>query len=193
MTTKSNIVGVVGGMEIPPVVRWISGFQAGVVTANPKAKVLVTYAGSFGDPAKGKEIALSEYSQGADVIFEVAGGTGIGAWQAAAQKGPGYYILGSDTCKYRLAPNNALPDVVKKVDVAVYAAAQAVAQGNFTGGPVELGLKDGGMDLCQATYAKVPAQIQAMVETARKGIIAGTIVPPATAADLAKFTPPTLQ
>jgi basic membrane protein A and related proteins len=193
MTTKSNVVGVIGGMEIPPVIRWISGFQAGVKTANPKAKVIVSYAASFGDPAKGKEIALSEYNQGADVIFEVAGGTGIGAWQAAASKGPGFYIMGTDTCKYKLAPNNALADVVKKVDVAVYTAAQSVSQGTFSGGTSEFGLKDGGMDLCPDTLAKLPSNVQDTIQKAKTMIIAGTIVPPSTADELSKFTPPTLQ
>lgn len=193
LMTKSNTIGVVGGMEIPPVVRWISGFQAGVKTANPNAKVLVAYAGTFADPAKGKEIANTQISQGADVIFEVAGGTGIGAFQAAKEKGMGVYVFGTDRCKFDLAPDNALPDVTKRVDNAVYAAAKAVAEGTFKGGALALGLKEGGMGLCEETYAKLPAEIKDKVEKAKEMIIAGTVVPPTTAEELAKFTPPEIK
>lgn len=193
LTTRTNKIGVVGGMEIPPVIRWIAGFQAGVKTANPDAEVLVTYAGSFGDPAKGKEIALAQYDQGADVIFEVAGGTGIGAFQAAAERGPSVRVFGTDRCKFDLAPDNALPDVIKRVDVAVYTAAQAVSQGTFSGGAVTLGLKEGGMGLCEKTYTKLPPDVQAMVEKAKEMIIAGTLVPPTTNEEFEQFTPPDLK
>ncbi|MFQ5855054.1 MAG: BMP family protein [Anaerolineae bacterium] len=192
MTTQTNKVGVVGGMEIPPVIRWIAGFEAGVKTANPDAEVLVTYAGTFTDPAKGKEIALSQYDQGADVIFEVAGGTGIGAFQAASERGAGVWVFGTDRCKFDLAPDNALPDVTKRVDVAVYTTAQAVSKGTFSGGAVTLGLKEGGMGLCEETYQNISADIQAKVEAAREMIIDGTLTPPTTNEELATFAPPDL-
>ncbi len=193
LTTKSNTIGVIGGLEIPPVIRWISGFQAGVKTVNPNAKVLVSYVGSFGDPAKGKEIAISEMNQGADVLFEVGGGSGIGVWQAAKEKGSGVWVFGTDRCKYSLAPDNALPDVVKRVDVAVYDAAQAVAEGTFKGGPSSLGLKENGMGLCDETYNKLPDTIKAQVEKAKNMIVAGTLVPPSTKDELDKFIPPSLK
>jgi basic membrane protein A len=193
MMTKSNKIGVLGGMEIPPVVRWISGFQAGVKTVNPDAEVMVSYAGSFGDPAKGKEIALSFYDQGADIVFEVSGGTGIGAYQAASERGEGVYIIGTDSCKNDLAPNNALPDVVKRVDNAVYDAAKAVVDGTFSGGETRLGLKEGAMGLCDKTYPSLPDDVKAKIEKAQQMIIDGTIVPPQTADELSTFTPPDLS
>jgi basic membrane protein A len=192
MLTKTNKIGVLGGMEIPPVVRWISGFQAGVKTVNPQAEVMVSYAGSFADPAKGKEIALSLYDQGADIVFEVGGGSGVGAYQAAAERGEGVYVMGSDRCKDDLAPNNALPDVVKRVDVAVYDAAKAVIDGTFTGGEHTLGLKEGGMGLCDKTYPSLPDDVKAMIEKAQQMIIDGKIVPPQTMEELSTFTPPDL-
>lgn len=193
LTTKSNTIGAIGGMEIPPVIRWLSGFEAGVKAVNPNAKVLVSYVGSFGDPAKGKEIAISQFNQGADVIFEVGGGSGIGVWQAAKDKGPGVWVLGTDRCKFSLAPDNALPDVIKRVDVAVYNAAQDVAQSKFTGGPSSLGLKENGMGLCDETYSKLSDDVKATVEKAKNLIIAGTLVPPTTQEELSKFTPPSLK
>jgi len=193
LTTKTNKVGAVGGMEIPVVVSWISGFEAGVKAVNPKATVMVTYAGSFGDPAKGKEIATTEYDQGADVIFEVAGGTGVGAWQAASEHGKGVYIFGSDTCKYSLAPDNALPDVVKNVDTAIYDTAKDVANGSFAGGQQSLGLKENGVGLCDKTYQALPDSVKTIVEKAKQLIIDGTLVPPTTKDELDKFTSPDLS
>ncbi len=193
LTTKSNVIGVLGGMEVPPVVRWISGFQAGVKTVNPKASVLVTYAGSFGDPAKGKEIALSFMDQKADIVFEVSGGTGIGAFQAVSEKGPGYFIMGTDTCKNKLAPNNSLPDIVKRLDNAVYQTAQDVVAGKFTAGIFSLGLKEDAMGLCDQTYSTLPENIRTTIEKAKKQIVDGTIVPPTDKASLDAFAAPDLS
>jgi basic membrane protein A len=177
MLTKTNKIGVLGGMEIPPVIRWISGFRAG----------------SFGDPAKGKEIALSLYDKGADIIFEVSGGTGVGAFQAASERGEGVYIFGTDTCKYHLAPKNSLPDVIKHTDTAAYQAIEAVIKGNFTGGEHSLGLKEGGIGLCEEHYQTLPDNVKAVIEKAKQMIINGQIVPPQTEDELNSFVPPILS
>jgi len=192
MTTVTGKVGVVGGVEIPPGIRWITGFKAGVRSVRPDAQVLVGFAGSFGDPAKGKEIASAQYDRGADVIFEIAGATGIGAFRAAAERGKNAFVFGTDRCKFGLAPANALPDIVKRVDRAAYTAARAVAEGSFRGGRITLGLEDGGIDLCDESYAKLSPEIRFTVEKARAMILARSLVPPKTYDQLAGFTPPKL-
>ncbi|HEX9639473.1 MAG TPA: BMP family ABC transporter substrate-binding protein [Acidobacteriota bacterium] len=192
LTTATGKVGVVGGVEIPPGIRWICGFKAGVRSVRPEAQVLVGFAGSFGDPAKGKEIASAQYDRGADVIFEIAGATGIGAFRAAAERGPGVFVFGTDRCKFDLAPANALPDVVKRVDRAAYSAARAVAENRFRGGRITLGLEAGAIDLCERSVARLAPEIRATVEKARALILARNLTPPRTYAELAGFAPPKL-
>jgi basic membrane protein A len=193
LTTQSNIVGFAGGMETPPVIRFQAGYEAGIQTVNPDAEILVSYIGSFGDPARGKEVTQTLYDQGADVVFEVGGGSGLGAWEAAAERGEGVYIFGTDTCKNQLSPPNALPDVTKGVDSALFLTAGRVVDGTFEGGTQSFGLAEDGVGLCQETYPDVPEDIRAVVETAREMIINGDLVVPATIEELDAFEPPVLQ
>ena len=110
MTTKGTRVGFIGGMETPPVVRFLSGFEAGLRYVNPDIKVSVAYVGSFTEPAKAKELALGIYDLGADLIMDVAGGGGRGIFDAAKGLGTGYWVIGVDTCKGQFAPGQ-LPDL----------------------------------------------------------------------------------
>src|SRR3954471_24456797 len=80
LMTKSNKLGVIGGVKIPPVVRYAVGFEAGVKSVNPDANVVVAYADTFSDPALGKELTLAQYNQGVDIAFPVAGKTGTGSF-----------------------------------------------------------------------------------------------------------------
>jgi basic membrane protein A len=193
LTTKSNIVGFAGGMETPPVIRFQAGYMAGIRSVNPDAEILVSYIGSFGDPARGKEVTQTLYDQGADIVFEVGGGSGLGAWEAAAERGEGVKIFGTDTCKNQLSPPNALPDVTKGVDSALFLTAGRVVDGTFEGGTQSFGLAEDGVGLCQETYPDVPEDIRAVVETAREMIINGDLVVPATLEELDAFEPPVLQ
>ena len=82
-TTKTKQVGFVGGMESEVISRFEAGFKAGVASVDPSIKVQVDYAGSFGDAAKGKTIAAAQYAAGADIVYQVAGGTGAGVFAEA--------------------------------------------------------------------------------------------------------------
>ncbi|MGB9561923.1 MAG: BMP family lipoprotein, partial [bacterium] len=90
LMTKTNRVGFVGGMDIPLIHKFEAGYRAGVLSVNPSCKVLVGYAGltgeAFKNPGKGKELALSQYNQGADIIFHASGSTGLGVFEAAREK-----------------------------------------------------------------------------------------------------------
>ena len=109
--------GSVGGQKIPPVDHYIAGYQAGVKAANPDAKTVNGYSQKFDDPAPCKEIALNQIAKGAKVVFQVAGGCGLGALDAAKEKG--VQGIGVDADQAYLG-EQIMTSALKKVDVAVY-------------------------------------------------------------------------
>ena len=188
LTTRTNRVGVVGGEKIPPVVRYVVGFQAGVASVNPGAQVDIAYADTFGDPALGQEFTLAQYNAGADVSFPVAGSTGIGAYEAAKQKGAGFWVIAADTDQQQLGAANQLCVVTKGVDVAVYSVTEQVVNDTFQGGEQNLGLAEEGVGLTDPVGNADPA----FLETAnayRELIVSGQLVVPSTEEELATFQP----
>jgi len=190
LMTKSDKIGFVGGLEVPLIKKFETGFRAGVETVNPDAQVLVTYAGDFNDPGKGKEIALSQYADGADVIYHASGGTGIGVFQAAQEKGEGFWVIGVDSDQYELAPDNVLTSMIKRVDTAVYETIKDVKEGNFKSGITILGLKEDGVGLAPTTSNNTPQDVIDQVNALGDRIIAGEFTVPTTDEELASFTPP---
>lgn len=191
MTTKKNRLGFVGGIEAPVVVRFLAGFRAALKSVNPQARVDVAYVGSFGDPAKAKEITTALLEAGADVIFEVGGASGLGSFEAVKAHGEDVWIMGTDTCKQRLAPDNWLTSATKDVSGAVFNAAKQVKEGTFKGGILTLGLAEDAVGVCEETFGDLPQDVQDAVEEARNQIKSGEIAVPATLEELEKFTPPT--
>ncbi|GAA1466495.1 BMP family lipoprotein [Microbacterium thalassium] len=192
LTTETDEIGFVGGMEIPAVLRFYSGFVAGVAAVNPDAVVTPAYVGSFGDSAKGKELALGFYDQGADIVMEVAGGSGIGVFDAAEELGSGNWVVSTDTCKIALAPENFLTSAVKDVAGTVLRENTAAVDGTFEGGTVQLGLADGAVGLCQENLDDISSDILDKVDAATAMITDGSLVPPATPEELEGFSAPTL-
>jgi len=190
MTSKTHHYGFVGGIEIPPVVRFLVGFQAALKSVDPDAKVDVTYVGSFSDPAKVKEVATGYYDDGADIVFEVAGAGGLGAYEAAKAKGAGVWVMGTDTCKEQLAPDEYLTSATKDVQGSVFKGAQAAADGTFKGGVTTYGLAEDGVGVCQDTFGDLPQDVQDAVSTATDQIKSGDITVPSTPEELDSFTPP---
>jgi len=121
----------VGGQKIPPVDHYIAGYQAGVKAADPDAKTANAYSQKFDDPAPCKEIALDQIAKGAKVVFQVAGGCGLGALDAAKEKG--VQGIGVDADQAYLG-DQIMTSALKKVDVAVYNEVKAVQEGAFKGG-----------------------------------------------------------
>ncbi len=132
MLTKVDKVGFVGGEEIPNIRRFEKGFVAGVKAVNADAQVLSGYTGSFEDPGKGKEVALSHYDRGADIVFHAAGKTGEGVISAAKQTGQ--YVIGVDSDQCYIAPDNMIASMMKMVDVAVFNTIESVVKGEFQPG-----------------------------------------------------------
>jgi basic membrane protein A len=166
-----DVIGSVGGQKQPPVDRFIAGYQAGAKAANPGIKVLNGYSQDFADQQKCKEIALDQIAQGAGVVFQVAGGCGLGALEAAKQKG--VWGIGVDADQAFLGPH-ILTSAVKRVDTAVFLAVKAVRDGTFKGGNVTYGLKDNGVALGKIS-SKVPKADVDKVQKIRADIIAGKI------------------
>jgi basic membrane protein A and related proteins len=180
----SKKVGFVGGMDSPLIQKFEVGYNAGVKAVCPTCQVLSQYAGvtpeAFRNPGKGKEIALSQYQQGANVIFHASGSTGLGVFEAARQTGK--LAIGVDADQYKEAPGFVLTSMVKGVDNAVYDAIRRVKEGRFKGGIYEYGLAEGGVGyVYDANNAKlIPDSVRARLEQLKQRIIDGRIVVPST-------------
>ncbi len=183
LMTKTNTVGFIGGMESPLIRKFQAGYEAGVKYVNPKAKILVAYAGvtgeAFKNPAKGKELALSQYSQGADIIYHAAGVTGLGVFEAAREMKK--YAIGVDLDQWNEAPGYVLTSMVKKGNVAVYDIIKQWKENKFKGGTAEVfGLKDNGVDFVydKNNQPLIPESVYQKVEALRLQIINGQIKVP---------------
>lgn len=187
--TKTNKVGFIGGMEFPLIKKFEFGFRAGVKSVNPTAVVLVNYADSFTDAAKGKEIAISQNNQGADVIFHAAGGVGVGLIQAAEELG--FQAIGVDQDQSHLAPKNVLVSMVKKVDVAVYEVAKTVNDGTFKGGIANFNIANEGVGYSDKAGNLTP-ELKDLADKYSKAIGEGKFTVPGTEEEFNAFVAPTL-
>ena len=183
LATKTNAVGFVGGMESPLIKKFQAGYEAGVKYVNPKARVLIAYAGVTGDafknPAKGKELALSQYAQGADIIYHASGVTGLGVFEAAREVKK--YAIGVDMDQWNEAPGFVLTSMVKKGNIAVYDIIKEWKAEKFDGGRAQIfGLSDNGVDFVydQNNKSLIPEAVYDKVETLRQLIIDGQIKVP---------------
>jgi basic membrane protein A and related proteins len=174
IASKSGKVGFVGGMDIPLIRKFSCGFEQGAKYANPKAEVTVNMTGTtptaWNDPARGAELAKSQFAAGVDVVFAAAGGTGMGVYQAA--KDAGKLAIGVDSNQNHIQPGTMLTSMVKRVDLAVYAAFKGVTPGTTT-----LGLKEAGVDVAlDDNNAKlVTPEMKKRVDAARADIVSGKI------------------
>jgi basic membrane protein A len=166
-----DVIGSVGGQKQPPVDRFIAGYQAGAKAADPGIKTLNAYSQDFSDQAKCKQVALNQIEQGAGVIFQVAGGCGLGALDAAKEKG--VWGIGVDADQSFLGPH-ILTSAVKRVDTAVFDAIKLVVDGKFKGGNIVFGLKDNGVGIGKIS-PKVPQSEVAKINQVRADIISGKI------------------
>ncbi|MFH5798415.1 BMP family protein [Haladaptatus sp. CMAA 1911] len=177
-------VGFVGGMEVPLIKKFEAGFKAGVAHASEDIEVKTAYAGTYSDPVKGKEAAISMYDQGADIVYHAAGGTGTGVFKAANQKGRFAIGVDSDQSKAKGTAkfsNVILASMVKKVNKAVYRSTKNVIDGNFKGGSVNtLGLEQGGIEAVYGADlgSEIPDDVKSKVKESKQAIIDGDIEVP---------------
>jgi basic membrane protein A and related proteins len=183
LTTRSKIVGFVGGMKIPLIRKFEAGYEAGVKHVCPTCRILSAYAGSepkaFADPPLGQELAAAEYGQGADIIFHAAGKTGDGVFAAARQRKT--RAIGVDSDQFESAPCCVMTSMVKRVDVAVVDIIRDVIEGRFQGGLHELGLAEHGVTFVADERNQgrlLPLDVVQKVNVLRDEIIAGKITVP---------------
>ena len=197
MEDGKDTVGFVGGMDIPLIRGFEAGYIAGVGYVYPECKILSAYAGdtpvAFADPVKGKELALSQYDNGAWIIYHASGLTGAGVFEAAKERKQ--YVIGVDSNQNYLGyieetgESFGLTSMLKQVDVSVYLAIKAAVEGTFKGGIEVFGL-DRTVTIGDVTYSGVgyavdkynedllSAEMLAKVEEAKAKIISGEIVVP---------------
>ena len=177
------IIGAVGGQQIPVIDDFIVGYEQGACLVNPESQSIVQYAGSWNDPARGKEITLAMYEQGADIVFQVAGGTGVGVFEAAQEQGR--YAIGVDSDQAVIVaetdPDQAeriLTSMMKNVDNSIFRAITLHLEGELPYGSSEsLGIPEGGVGLAKNEFYDMATSddIKAMVEAAEAAVVNGDI------------------
>ncbi|KQN79174.1 UNVERIFIED_ORG: basic membrane protein A [Zoogloea ramigera] len=179
MASKSKKLGFIGGIDIPLIRTFACGYTQGAKAVNPKIDVFSnmvgTTAAAWNDPAKGGELARSQFDRGVDVVFAVAGGSGMGTLQTAKEKGK--LAIGVDSNQNALYPGSILTSMVKRVDNAVYDSFTQVKNGTWKAGVTAKGLKEGGVDwaLDASNRKLITPEIEKRVLGARKDIIDGKV------------------
>jgi len=182
LTSKSGKIGFVGGMDVPLIRRFALGYEAGAKKVNPQISVTANYVGvtseAWNNPPKGKELALSQYDAGVDVIFAAAGASGLGVFDAAEDRKK--LAIGVDSNQDWTKPGLILTSMLKRVDQAVYSTIEEAKAGNFTGGVKRFGLANRGIDYSVDHYnAKIlTAPVRERAEQLKEDIIAGKITVP---------------
>ena len=180
--SESGIIGFVGGMDIPLIRKFVLGYECGAKYVDPDIKILQNYAGvtaaAWNDKTRGRELAMSQYDRGADVIFAAAGLTGLGVFDAAEETGK--FVIGVDANQNYVKPGRVLTSMLKRSDIAVYETVKAAANGTFEGGRRVMGLENDGVGYAVDEYNRdlLTPDIIEKVEEARLKILNGEIVVP---------------
>lgn len=188
MLTRTKIVGAVGGGDFPGINMFIVGFEEGVKSVCPDCQTVRSYVGSFSDPVTAKEQALSLFAEGADILYQVAGRSGEGVLEAAAETGN--FAIGVDSNQDDLYPGTVIVSAMKRVDNAVFGFVESIVNDTYTPGETAVGLAEGyaglswDLGVCSRTFdengpedmvAKLP-EVRAAIAEARERILAGDLV-----------------
>jgi basic membrane protein A and related proteins len=184
---KSNCtLGGVGGMDIPLIRAFGAGFSAGIKYVNPDCKIVLNYVGGWADPAKGKEIALSMYDQGIDIVYAFAGGSGLGVFQAA--KARDKYAIGTDVNQNYIDPDHIVLSAQRYLDVVIYDTIKDLMNGKWEGGYHQLGLKENAVGYTfDQSNVQVPKEIKDKMEEMKAKVISGELVIPDKLEDVDAF------
>ena len=180
MASKTGKVGFVGGMDIPLIRAFGCGYEQGVKAVNANAEVLQNMTGTtpaaWNDPTKGAELTQAQIDRGADVIYQAAGGTGVGVLQAAADAGK--LSIGVDSNQNYIHPGSVLTSMLKRVDVAAYEKMKEAMSGNFDTGVRILGVKEGGVGwaLDEHNAGLITDEMKAAIDAASDKISSGEIM-----------------
>lgn len=182
--SESKVLGFLGGIDQPVINDFLVGFIQGAQEYDPDIKVITNYAGSYSDPSKGKELTIAMINNGADMAFNVAGGTGVGLIEACVENGK--YVLGVDSDQALMYEKNGKQDyansiptsVLKNVGDSLYRALDLYKKGELKIGEAEtLGIKENGVGLADNSYYQemVPEEVRKNVENIKQQIIDGKI------------------
>jgi basic membrane protein A and related proteins len=172
LSPGEEVISSVGGQRVPSVERYIAGYQAGARGANPRVKTLNSYTDDFVDPVKGRSVALSQIAKGSRVVFQVASACGLGALEAARERG--IWGIGVDVDQSHLG-RHILTSAVKRLDVAVFDTIDELARGTLeTGRTSRFSLRNRSVGLGTISAA-VPRSFKAEIEDVRAAIVAGKI------------------
>lgn len=187
MKSKTGVLGFVGGMDIPLIHRFETGYEEGAKSINPNIRVIDNYVGvtdsAWNNPGKGKELALSQIERGADVLFTAAGNSGLGAFDAVEQYGKNAdgiankFVIGVDSNQNGVKPGFVLTSMVKHVDNAVYDVVKEIKDGKFNGGFHVFGLDKDGVAYAVDSNNQmlITPEETKKIEAAKRKIIAGEI------------------
>ncbi len=185
--SKTGVLGFVGGMDIPLIHKFATGYEEGAKYMNPNIRIVTNYVGvtdgAWNNPGKGKELALSQIEKGADVLFTAAGNSGLGAFDAVEQYGKNAqgeankFVIGVDSNQNGVKPGFVLTSMVKRVDNAVFDVVREVRDGKFEGGFHVFGLDKEGVVYAvdDNNRALIPQDVIDKVEAAKQKIISGEI------------------
>jgi basic membrane protein A len=176
LESKTGTIGFVGGIEGKLLEKFLAGYVQGARFVRPDIRVLKSFTGSFNDPVKGKEKALAQHRQGADVIYQAAGASGNGVIRAAQEEG--FHAIGVDANQNYMAPGTVLTSMVKHVDLAVFRSCLDAAKGRMTGGVVSAGIAEGmiGWALDEHNAGLLTDEVKARIDALSAGIARGEIV-----------------
>ncbi len=179
LVSKTGKIGFVGGMDIPLIRNFGSGYEQGASHVNPNIEVFHNMTGmtskAWNDPNRGKELALSQYERGADIIFAAAGFTGTGVFQAAVESGK--LAIGVDSNQNYLHPGTILTSMLKRVDIAIYKSFSEANDDTWKSGLQVLGLAENGVGWALDEHNRnlISAEAEAKLNQAEKDIISGII------------------
>ena len=178
LASGSKKVGLVGGMDIPVIHDFVAGFTYGVESVDPGIKVLVSYVGSFSDSAKGYDQAKAMFDQDADVVYQVAGGGGVGVLQAAADAKK--YAIGVDSNQNGLQKGYILASMLKHVGASIVQAVKDDADGKLAyGKTTSFGLANDGVGLTfDGNGDIVPTSVIEAIETYKQKVVSGELKVP---------------
>ena len=175
---SDKVLGFVGAMDMPTINNFLTGFEAGVASVDDSIEVKALYVGDFNDPAKGKELAMSLFDQGADIIYQAAATSGDGVTEAAKEKD--MYTIGVDTDKSPLAPENVMGSMLKNVATSFYDVVEKYVNGEEIAVNQREGLAKKWVEMYFDDYMKefLPSDVMQAITDAENKVISGELVVP---------------
>ena len=172
--TRSNLLGMIGGTELPPVKRSFAAFEQGAKSVNRRVRVIVSYIGNWDDVSAGKEQAIAQIARGADIIFQNADAAGLGVFQAV-KEARNIKVIGSNSDQNDIVPGATLGSVVIDLPHAFLLIARAVQEEGFTGRVFSLGLNDNVVTFVPNPQlaSTIPQDIKAAIDSTKKLMIDG--------------------